>query len=96
MRMDAERNGPQWAEKNDCRVTKIGSFIRKTRIDELPQFINVLRGDMSLIGPRPERPIFTKQFNKDIPGFVNRLAVKPGLTGWARLTEVMKFRLRKS
>lgn len=85
MKIDAEKNGPQWASKNDNRVTKIGSFIRKTRIDELPQFINVIKGDMSLIGPRPERPVFTEQFNKEIPGFINRLAVKPGLTGWAQV-----------
>jgi exopolysaccharide biosynthesis polyprenyl glycosylphosphotransferase len=85
MKIDAEKNGPQWASKNDNRVTKVGSFIRKTRIDELPQFINVIKGDMSLIGPRPERPVFTEEFNKEIPGFINRLAVKPGLTGWAQI-----------
>ncbi|WP_044641298.1 exopolysaccharide biosynthesis polyprenyl glycosylphosphotransferase [Risungbinella massiliensis] len=85
MRTDAEKNGPQWAAKNDPRVTKVGQFIRKTRIDELPQLINILRGDMSLIGPRPERPMFTDQFDKEIPGFKNRLAVKPGLTGWAQV-----------
>nr|WP_280519785.1 sugar transferase [Siminovitchia terrae] len=85
MTMDAEKNGAQWAQKNDPRVTKIGKFIRKTRIDELPQLYNVLAGDMSIIGPRPERPIFTAQFNKDIPGFVERLSIKPGLTGWAQI-----------
>ncbi|MEH7440153.1 sugar transferase [Neobacillus drentensis] len=85
MGIDAEKNGAQWAEKNDPRVTKIGAFIRKTRIDELPQFINVIKGDMSLVGPRPERPIFTEQFNREIPGFIDRLAVKPGLTGWAQV-----------
>ncbi|MCC3356091.1 exopolysaccharide biosynthesis polyprenyl glycosylphosphotransferase [Bacillus sp. REN16] len=85
MNVDAERNGAQWAHKNDPRVTKIGSFIRKTRIDELPQLINVIKGDMSLIGPRPERPLFTAQFNDEIPGFVNRLSVKPGVTGWAQI-----------
>lgn len=85
MRVDAEKNGPQWAEKNDSRVTRVGQFIRKTRIDELPQLINVLRGEMSLIGPRPERPMFTEQFEKEIPGFKNRLLVKPGLTGWAQV-----------
>jgi exopolysaccharide biosynthesis polyprenyl glycosylphosphotransferase len=85
MRTDAEKNGPQWAEKNDPRVTRVGRFIRKTRIDELPQLINILRGDMSLIGPRPERPCFTEQFAREIPGFKNRLTVKPGLTGWAQV-----------
>lgn len=82
---DAEKNGAQWAEKNDARVTKVGKFIRKTRIDELPQFINVIRGEMSIIGPRPERPLFVEQFNREIPGFVNRLQVKPGITGWAQV-----------
>jgi exopolysaccharide biosynthesis polyprenyl glycosylphosphotransferase len=85
MRNDAEKNGPQWASKNDARVTQVGSFIRKTRIDELPQLFNVLSGQMSLIGPRPERPVFTEQFDKEIPGFKNRLLVKPGLTGWAQV-----------
>ncbi|MBD1372184.1 sugar transferase [Hazenella sp. IB182357] len=85
MRSDAEKNGPQWAAKNDTRVTRVGQFIRKTRLDEIPQIINVLRGDMSLIGPRPERPMFTEQFNDEIPGFKNRLMVRPGLTGWAQV-----------
>jgi exopolysaccharide biosynthesis polyprenyl glycosylphosphotransferase len=85
MRVDAEKNGPQWAQKNDSRVTKVGKFIRKTRIDELPQLINVLKGDMSILGPRPERPVFVKQFSKEIPGFEKRLLVKPGLTGWAQV-----------
>ncbi|RKO62833.1 exopolysaccharide biosynthesis polyprenyl glycosylphosphotransferase [Caldibacillus debilis GB1] len=85
MNADAENNGAQWAEKDDPRVTKIGKFIRRARIDELPQFWNVLVGDMSLIGPRPERPIFTAQFNEEIPGFVKRLNVRPGITGWAQI-----------
>jgi exopolysaccharide biosynthesis polyprenyl glycosylphosphotransferase len=85
MRVDAEKNGAQWASRNDPRVTKVGAFIRKTRIDELPQLFNVLKGDMSLIGPRPERPVFTAQFNKEIPGFIDRLQVKPGITGWAQV-----------
>lgn len=85
MYTDAEKNGPQWAEKNDPRVTRVGRFIRKTRIDEIPQLINILRGDMSLIGPRPERPVFTERFAREIPGFKNRLTVKPGLTGWAQV-----------
>jgi exopolysaccharide biosynthesis polyprenyl glycosylphosphotransferase len=85
MTVDAEKNGAQWAQKNDPRVTKVGAFIRKTRIDELPQLINVLKGEMSIIGPRPERPIFTEKFEREIPGFSQRLAVKPGLTGWAQI-----------
>lgn len=82
---DAEKNGAQWTEKDDPRVTRVGRFIRKTRIDELPQFINVLRGDMSIIGPRPERPEFVIEFNEHIPGFIERLCVRPGLTGWAQV-----------
>ncbi|QTC43976.1 sugar transferase [Bacillus sp. V3] len=85
MGVDAEKKGAQWADKNDPRVTKIGAIIRKTRIDEIPQLFNVLQGDMSMIGPRPERPMFTAQFNEEIPGFVKRLAVKPGITGWAQV-----------
>lgn len=85
MRLDAEKNGAQWAEKNDPRITKIGMFIRKTRIDELPQFLNILKGDMSVVGPRPERPIFTDKFEHEIPGFKKRLLVKPGVTGWAQV-----------
>ncbi|MEC2395199.1 UDP-phosphate N-acetylgalactosaminyl-1-phosphate transferase [Bacillus thuringiensis serovar shandongiensis] len=85
MRNDAEKNGAKWAEKNDPRVTKIGLFIRKTRIDELPQLFNILKGDMSLVGPRPERPMFTEKFEQEIPGFKKRLEVKPGLTGWAQV-----------
>ncbi len=85
MHENAEENGAQWAEEDDPRVTKVGKFIRRTRLDELPQLFNVLKGDMSLVGPRPERPIFTYQFNEQIPGFINRLQVKPGLTGWAQV-----------
>lgn len=86
MRIDAEKYGAQWADKNDSRVTKIGKIIRLTRLDEIPQLYNVFKGDMSIIGPRPERPIFTEQFENEIPGFKNRLLVKPGLTGWAQVT----------
>ncbi|MGM0865831.1 MAG: sugar transferase [Bacillota bacterium] len=85
MEMDAEKDGPRWAGTNDPRVTRIGRYLRKTRIDELPQLINVLKGDMSIIGPRPERPIFTEIFNQKTPGFIKRLAIKPGLTGWAQV-----------
>lgn len=86
MYQDAEKkSGAMWAVKNDARVTKVGSFIRKTRIDELPQLFSVLKGDLSLIGPRPERPMFTEEFSKDIPGFEQRLRVTPGLSGWAQV-----------
>ncbi len=85
MYFDAEKDGIQWAQKNDPRVTKVGRFLRKTRIDELPQFINVLKGEMSIVGPRPERPYFIEEFSKAIPGFNERLAVKPGITGWSQV-----------
>lgn len=86
MFQDAEKkSGAMWATKNDARVTRVGSFIRKTRIDELPQLFSVLKGDLSLIGPRPERPMFTEEFSKDIPGFEQRLRITPGLSGWAQV-----------
>jgi exopolysaccharide biosynthesis polyprenyl glycosylphosphotransferase len=85
MEMDAEKEGPRWAGTNDPRVTRMGRFLRRTRMDEIPQLINVLKGDMSMIGPRPERPIFTDLFNEKTPGFTKRLAIKPGLTGWAQV-----------
>jgi exopolysaccharide biosynthesis polyprenyl glycosylphosphotransferase len=86
MVINAERNGnAQWAVKGDARITKVGSFIRKTRLDELPQVLNVLRGEMSMVGPRPERYQFIKQLQQQIPFYRTRLAVKPGLTGWAQI-----------
>ncbi|PDY45273.1 sugar transferase [Bacillus pseudomycoides] len=85
MFLDAEKNGPQWASKEDPRVTRIGAFIRKTRIDEIPQVINVLKGEMSLIGPRPEREYFYKRFDKSLPNFKHRLLVTPGITGLAQV-----------
>lgn len=86
MRIDAEQDGPKWAEKEDDRCTKIGAFLRKTRLDELPQFWNILKGEMSLVGPRPERPFFYDEFETYIHGFRNRLVVRPGLTGWAQVS----------
>ncbi|MBC2188330.1 sugar transferase [Listeria booriae] len=85
MEESAEASGAKWAEKNDPRITKVGRFIRKMRIDELPQLWNVIKGEMSMIGPRPERPMFTKEFQTLHPDFIQRLAVKPGLTGWAQV-----------
>lgn len=85
MYIDAEKNGPKWASENDERITKVGRIIRKTRIDELPQLVNILKRDMSFIGPRPERPEFIKEFIKYIPDFNDRLLVKPGITGWAQV-----------
>lgn len=85
MVVDAEKAGYKWTEKNDFRITKIGKFLRKHRIDELPQVFNILRGEMSVVGPRPELAYFYKEFETYIIGFKQRLLVKPGLTGWAQI-----------
>ena len=86
MQRDAEKNsGPIWAEKNDPRVTRVGNILRKTRLDELPQLWNVLKGDMSIVGPRPERPEFYAMLSRQIPFYRTRLVTKPGLTGWAQI-----------
>ena len=85
MVQDAEKNGPQWATKQDSRVTAVGKLIRKTRLDELPQLFNVFRGEMSLVGPRPERPVFCKMLEEQIPYFNLRHSARPGLTGWAQV-----------
>ena len=80
-----EETGPTWARPDDPRRTKIGTFLRKTSLDELPQLWNVLRGDMSIVGPRPERPIFINSFRKELPGYMLRHKVKSGMTGWAQI-----------
>jgi len=86
MVQDAEqKSGPVWAQKNDPRITAVGNFLRKSRIDELPQLINIFKGDMSFIGPRPERPFFVESFKQRIPFYINRLNYKPGVTGWAQV-----------
>lgn len=86
MRADAEKySGPVWSQKNDPRITTVGRFIRKVRIDEIPQMINILKGEMSLVGPRPERPYFVEKLSEEIPLYKKRLKVRPGVTGWAQV-----------
>jgi len=92
MRPDAEKNGPEWAKKNDDRATKIGKILRKIHLDELPQMLNILKGDISLVGPRPERPEFVKKLEREIPHYQLRHIIKPGFTGWAQI----KFRYART
>ncbi|HEV2829891.1 MAG TPA: TIGR03013 family XrtA/PEP-CTERM system glycosyltransferase [Pyrinomonadaceae bacterium] len=85
MRVDAEKSGPLWAMKEDDRTTRVGRIIRKIRVDEIPQFLNILRGEMSFVGPRPERPHFVRQLAQEIPYYEQRHLIAPGLTGWAQI-----------
>jgi len=85
MRADAERDGAQWAALNDNRITRVGAIIRRTRIDEIPQAVNILRGEMSFVGPRPERPEFVRVLEARIPHYNERHRVRPGITGWAQV-----------
>jgi lipopolysaccharide/colanic/teichoic acid biosynthesis glycosyltransferase len=82
---NAESSGPQFAKPNDPRLTRIGSFLRKSRLDEIPQLWNVLKGDLSLVGPRPERPVFVEQYSRTIPFYDSRHLIRPGVTGWAQV-----------
>ena len=82
-----DQSGPVWAARNEQRATPFGAFLRRTSLDELPQFINVLKGEMSIVGPRPERPEFVDRFKQEIPGYMQKHLVKAGITGWAQVND---------
>jgi putative colanic acid biosynthesis UDP-glucose lipid carrier transferase len=89
MPVDAERaSGPVWSRQGESRATPFGAFLRRTSLDELPQLANVLRGEMSLVGPRPERPEFVEQFRREIPGYMQKHLMKAGITGWAQVNDL--------
>jgi lipopolysaccharide/colanic/teichoic acid biosynthesis glycosyltransferase len=85
MRTDAEANGAVWAAEDDPRITRVGMILRRTRLDEIPQLLNVLRGEMAIVGPRPERPEFQEYLETEVPFWSRRTLLKPGITGWAQL-----------
>jgi len=92
MRVGSEKGAPVWGRERDPRASAIGNLLRATHVDELPQLFNVLRGDMRLVGPRPERPFFADVFEKAIPGYARRFGVKPGITGWAQINGRVRTR----
>ena len=85
--MDAEPNGPQWSTAGDARITRVGRVLRRSHVDEFPQLLAVIRGDMSMVGPRPERPEFVELLEREVPLYRARLTVAPGLTGWAQINQ---------
>ncbi|TSC93064.1 MAG: glycosyl transferase [Candidatus Berkelbacteria bacterium Licking1014_7] len=95
MKKDAEKNGPQLVRGDDPSITKLGKFLRFTYLDELPQLFNILKGEMNFVGPRPEVPYFHRQFSSEVKNWQNRLAVKPGITGWAQIHRATSFEPEK-
>lgn len=96
MRIDAEKDGPKWTQIDDNRITELGIFLRRSHLDELPQCYNILIGEMSVIGPRPERPVFTKKFEREFPLYHKRYLVKPGITGLAQINQMYSANLNET